>query len=70
MYRENYRGGKYANVYDFAQAMYENRNIEALVDIWCEAPVQKMWKEFAGAALDEKEKKWGNIKYWFALGAL
>jgi len=70
LYRENYRGGKYADVYDFVQTMYKNRNIEALVDIWCEAPVRKMWKEFADAAVDEKEKKWGNIQYWFALGTL
>lgn len=69
MYREKYKAGKHANVYDFVQAMYQNHNIEALVDIWCDAPVRKVWKEFADAAVDEQEKKWGNIQYWFALGA-
>jgi hypothetical protein len=70
MYRGKYKDGKHANVYDFVQAMCQNRNVEALVDVWCEAPVQKAWKEFADAALDEKEKKWGNVQYWFALGTL
>jgi len=32
-YREKYKAGKYTNVYDFVQAMYEYHNIEALVDI-------------------------------------
>ena len=69
-YRRRYKQGKYKNVFEFIEAMYNGRNVESLVDVWCEAPVQKIWKEFADAALDEnaKDNKWKGIAYWFALG--
>ncbi|EDR07051.1 uncharacterized protein LACBIDRAFT_328338 [Laccaria bicolor S238N-H82] len=50
--------------------MYEGRNVEAIVDVWCDAPVQKSWKTFADSALtpEDRQSRWGGIEYWFALG--
>ncbi|EDR07031.1 uncharacterized protein LACBIDRAFT_328304 [Laccaria bicolor S238N-H82] len=47
--------------------MYEGRTI---VDVWCDAPVQKSWKTFADSALTPEDRlsRWGGIEYWFALG--
>ncbi|KAF8968551.1 hypothetical protein BDZ97DRAFT_1915998 [Flammula alnicola] len=65
-YRGRYKEGKHVDVYDFVKTMYEGRNVEAIVDVWCDAPVHKIWKEFADAAM-EKEK-WGGMEYWFVMG--
>ena len=67
-YRARYKNGAYTDVFDFVKGMYGDRNVETLLDVWCEAPVQKLWKEFADAAIHENGKKWGGIQYWFALG--
>jgi TatD DNase family protein len=55
------------------RAMYAGHRVEALVDVWCDAPVQKsLWRELADSALNAEERanKWGNIEYWFVMGAL
>lgn len=65
-YRSRYKEGKHLNIYEFVKAMYAGRNVEAVVDVWCEAPVRKAWRELADAAL-EKEK-WGGMEYWFVMG--
>jgi TatD DNase family protein len=65
-YRGRYKAGRYLDVYEFVKAMYANRNVEAVVDVWCEAPVRKLWKEFADSALDRE--KWGGLEYWFVMG--
>ncbi|KDR73175.1 hypothetical protein GALMADRAFT_251759 [Galerina marginata CBS 339.88] len=65
-YRRQYRNGKYTDVYSFIKAMYEGRNVDAIVDVWCDAPVKKQWKEYADAAMDKE--KWGGMEYWFTLG--
>ncbi|TFK35705.1 hypothetical protein BDQ12DRAFT_687821 [Crucibulum laeve] len=69
-YRTRYKAGKFENVYDFVRGMYEGRNVEAIVDVWCEAPVRKLWKEFADSAVssEERESKWSGIEYWFVIG--
>lgn len=67
-YRGRYKDGMYTNVFDFVKGMYGGRNVEALLDVWCEAPVNRLWKEFADAAVEENGKKWGGIQYWFAMG--
>ena len=56
-------------VYDFAKVMYEDRGVEAIVDVWCEEEGirSRLWKEFADAAL-EPESKWGSMQYWFVIG--
>jgi hypothetical protein len=66
-YRAKYPSGPYESIYDFIAKMYEGRNVEAIVDVWCEAPVLKEWKELAEAALDEQ--RWGETQYYFVMGA-
>ncbi|KAL0058677.1 hypothetical protein AAF712_014638 [Marasmius tenuissimus] len=50
--------------------MYEGKQVDAIVDVWCEAPVQRLWKEFADSALTEEDRrvKWGGLEYWFVMG--
>ena len=71
-YRQRYKEGKYKNVFDFIKAMYEGQNMEAIVDVWCDAPVQKLWKTFVDLALtpEDQQSHRGGIEYWFALGEL
>ncbi|KAF5322647.1 hypothetical protein D9619_000245 [Psilocybe cf. subviscida] len=67
--------------YTFLRAMFAERNVEALVDVWCEAPVRKEWRAFADAALalsstprdaasiETRDSRWkGVTEYWFVLG--
>ena len=70
-YRSRYKTGLYENVFDFMRGLYAGKNIQAIVDVWCEAPVQRMWKEFADSAVtkEDRETKWGGIEYWFVMGA-
>lgn len=70
-YRGRYKQGKYNTVHDFVRSMYEGRNVESIVDVWCEAPVRKQWKEFADSALnhEDRQRLWGGLEYWFVLGA-
>ncbi|KDR73174.1 hypothetical protein GALMADRAFT_142314 [Galerina marginata CBS 339.88] len=65
-YRASYPEGRHLDVYGFVKAMYEGRNVDAIVDVWCDAPVKKLWKEYADAAMDKE--RWGGLEYWFALG--
>ena len=69
-YRRRYKQGKYQTVYDFVRTMYEGRNVESIVDVWCEAPVNRQWKEFADSALnpEDVQRLWGGLKYWFVMG--
>ncbi|KAL0576773.1 hypothetical protein V5O48_005215 [Marasmius crinis-equi] len=69
-YRGKFKEAKYETVYDFVRGMYEGKKVEAIVDVWCEAPVQKLWKEFADSALTEEDRrtKWGGLEYWFVMG--
>jgi TatD DNase family protein len=70
-YRSRYKQGKHQTVYDFVRTMYEGRNVESIVDVWCEAPVEKQWKEFADSALkpEDRQRLWGGLEYWFVMGA-
>lgn len=71
-YRSAYKTGKHETIFDFVRAMYHGRRVAAIVDVWCEAPVQKsMWKEIADSALtaEQRERDWGGIEYWFVMGA-
>ena len=69
-YQLRYKGGKHQTVFDFVRTMYEGRNVESIVDVWCEAPVQKQWKEFADSALnpEDRQRLWGGLEYWFVMG--
>ncbi|KAF9033561.1 hypothetical protein BJ165DRAFT_1417500 [Panaeolus papilionaceus] len=65
-YRIRYKEAKHDTVYSFLKGMFQDRSVEAVVDVWCEAPVRPQWKEFADAAVDLE--KWGGTQYWFAIG--
>ncbi|KAI0745530.1 hypothetical protein C8Q76DRAFT_703949 [Earliella scabrosa] len=69
-YRSKYKSGKYATVYDFVRELYRGHNVDAIVDVYCEAPVQATWKELADSALTEEDRKekWGGLNYWFVMG--
>ncbi|GLB38852.1 putative tatD related DNase [Lyophyllum shimeji] len=71
-YRTRYKSGTYTSVHEFAQAMYAGRQVEAIVDVWCEAeaPAQGLWREFADSALraEDRERVWGGMEYWFVMG--
>ena len=66
-YRGRYKEGKHLDAFSFVKAMYEGRNVASVVDVWCEAPVHKQWKEYADAAQDKE--KWGGLEYFFVMGA-
>ncbi|KAF7330606.1 UbiA prenyltransferase [Mycena sanguinolenta] len=55
---------------DFVKGLYASAGVEAMVDVWCEAPVRPIWKEFADAALRDEERaaRWGGVEYWFVVG--
>ncbi|KAF8064825.1 hypothetical protein FPV67DRAFT_1562816 [Lyophyllum atratum] len=69
-YRSRYKEGKYTEVHEFVQKMYEGRKVDAVVDVWCEAPVQKMWRTFADSAVkkEDRESVWSGMEYWFVMG--
>jgi TatD DNase family protein len=41
-----------------------------MVDVWCEAQVQKIWKKLVYHAIREEDWKdnRGGVEYWFAMG--
>lgn len=69
-YQGTYKPGKHQTIWEFVRNMYHGRRVEAIVDVWCEAPVRKEWKEIANSALsqEQREKDWGGIEYWFVMG--
>lgn len=69
-YKRKYPTGKYDTVWDFVRGVYDGRNVKAIVDVWCEAPVQRAWKELADSALSEQDRAttWDGIEYWFVMG--
>jgi len=70
-YRQKYKDGKYESIYDFVKGLYVEKKVATLVDVWCEAPVRKVWKEIADSAItpEDRKDKWGGIEYWFVMGA-
>lgn len=69
-YRQRYKGGKHETIFDLLRTLYANRNVEAIVDVWCEAPVRKLWKEIADSAIQpaDRQDKWAGLDYWFVMG--
>lgn len=66
-YKKTYPEGKYKDAWEFARGLYEGRNVEAIVDVWCEAPVLKAeWKALADSA--DKKELWGGLEYYFVMG--
>lgn len=70
-YRSKYKRARYTTVYDFVRELYKDHGVDAIVDVYCEAPEHKTWKEVADSALTEEDRreKWGGLEYWFVMGA-
>jgi len=69
-YKQKYKEGRYESVYDLVRGLYRGKKVAALVDVWCEAPVQRVWKEIADSAItpEDRKDKWGELEYWFVMG--
>lgn len=69
-YKSKYPAGQYETIPDFVRNLYRGKNVEAIVDVWCEAPVQRVWKEIADMALSEeiRTQDWGGLQYYFVMG--
>jgi hypothetical protein len=74
-YRSNYPLGKHTTIHEFVKGMYNtkedgSKQVEAIVDVYCEAPPLAVWKEIADSALTEERRRdlWGGIDYWFVMG--
>ncbi|KAG8872925.1 hypothetical protein FRB98_009301 [Tulasnella sp. 332] len=80
-YRAKYPDGKHLTIHDFVRAFYPSigtttsslatkPNVTTLVDVYCEAPILKEWKEIADSALtsDQRAELWGGIEYYFVIG--
>ncbi|KAI0645355.1 hypothetical protein C8Q79DRAFT_910324 [Trametes meyenii] len=70
LYRSKYKEGKHDTVYDFVREMYRGHGVDAIVDVYCEAPVQRQWRELADSAISEEDRKekWAGLEYWFVMG--
>jgi len=44
--------------------------VDAIIDVWCEAPVDPRWEEVADSAvqMEQREDLWGGLEYWFVMG--
>ena len=82
-YRSVYPSAKHQDIFAFVRELYgavegkcshdisPKHKTAAIVDVWCEAPVTKEWKEMADSALDATARRemWGGVEYWFVMGA-
>jgi TatD DNase family protein len=76
-YRQKFPAGKYETVFDFVKGLYRDTGngrhaIRSIVDVWCEAPVRKEWKELADSAVSEELRahNWLGMEYNFVMGRL
>ncbi|KAJ7668881.1 Metallo-dependent hydrolase [Mycena rosella] len=69
-YCRKYPAGEFKTAFEFVRGLYVPAGVEAMVDVWCEAPVRRLWREFADAALTEAGRRdvWGGVEYWFVMG--
>ena len=44
-YRSKYKSGKFETVYEFVRDVYKGHDVEAIVDVYCEAPEHQTWRE-------------------------
>ncbi|KAF8575864.1 Metallo-dependent hydrolase [Ramaria rubella] len=77
MYIKHYPAQSDGGIFAFVREMYGDARgaswkhlTEAIVDVWCEGPVTKLWKDIADSALSEidRKEKWNGIEYWFVMG--
>ncbi|KAF7324650.1 hypothetical protein MKEN_00506500 [Mycena kentingensis (nom. inval.)] len=69
-YRHKYPAGAHTTVFDFVKHLYVPAGVQHIVDVWCEAPIRPLWREFADSALSAQDRadKWGGMGYWFVMG--
>lgn len=50
--------------------VHDRHLVEAIIDVWCDAPVSPTWREIADSAIDPEQrgKLWGDLEYWFVMG--
>lgn len=59
-YKRKYPTGKFvASLSEFVEGFYVG--VDAIVDVWCEAPVRSEWKEIADSGF-------AGVEYWFVMG--
>ncbi|KAG8683276.1 hypothetical protein FRC08_014381, partial [Ceratobasidium sp. 394] len=75
---------RYETVQDFVKGFYggartadDNASLPAIyvpvksiVDVWCEAPISKEWRNLADSALtpESRAEHWGDLDYHFVMG--
>lgn len=75
-FRQSYPQSAIDDIFSFVRWVYkpshETPRVDAIVDVWCDAPVIPLWKELADSAIDENDriKQWGGVNYWFVMGEL
>lgn len=69
-YRSKYSTGTFGDIYEFVRGLYVGRNVKAIVDVWCEPPLPRVWKELADSAISPEDRAtmWGGVDYWFVMG--
>ncbi|KAH6897727.1 hydrolase [Coprinopsis sp. MPI-PUGE-AT-0042] len=62
-YNKDGSNDKFPTIYDFVNGMCKERNVESIVDVWCEPGAWgRMWKEMADS------DKWDGPGYNFVMG--
>ena len=73
LYKEKYAEGVFSSLpksYEFVRGAYEGRNVQSIVDVFCEAAEVGNWRELADSAAtpELREENWAGIDYWFVMG--
>ncbi|KAG8908499.1 hypothetical protein FRB99_005858 [Tulasnella sp. 403] len=81
-YRRKYPDGQFSTIHEFVRGFYQppsssasptsnqRPSVAAVVDVYCEAPVVKAWRDVADSALTAEQRvgDWGGIQYHFVIG--
>ncbi|KIM30583.1 hypothetical protein M408DRAFT_328132 [Serendipita vermifera MAFF 305830] len=78
LYKAKYPDG-YKDYHEFVRGFYKpqrasdapkHHEVETIIDVWCEAPVDRRWEEVANSAVDEQQRRdlWSGLEYWFVMG--
>ncbi|GAA5948268.1 hypothetical protein JCM10213_002214 [Rhodosporidiobolus nylandii] len=66
-YKEKYPDGQHQNIKDFVKATLPN--MHAIVDVWCEAPMDPDWKDVVDSLVELQKEDPRGLKYHFVVGA-
>ncbi|GAA6002174.1 hypothetical protein JCM10207_003109 [Rhodosporidiobolus poonsookiae] len=66
-YKEKYPEGQHQSVKDFVKATLPN--MDAVVDVWCEAPMKADWSDVVESLVQLKEEDASAPAYHFVVGA-